>query len=209
MAKLRQRLTYANVMSSIAVVLAIGGGTAYAATTINGHNIKNHTITGKKLVNNTLTGKQIKESALGQVPSAKHAQTAGTATTATTASTATSLHILPSGHSESGTWAGDGGLNGYWIGWETNFPLPLARPIPTDHVIWTGNGADSHCPGDGQAAPGYLCLYDLESSNVDWYGSRDDLLPQNAAAHGALGWFTVHTAGESDYAAFDWTVTAP
>ncbi|MBV9292941.1 MAG: hypothetical protein JO222_10875 [Frankiales bacterium] len=59
-----RRLSYSNVMSTIAVVLAIGGGTAYAASTINGSSITNHSITGKKLKNNTLTGTQIKESTL-------------------------------------------------------------------------------------------------------------------------------------------------
>jgi hypothetical protein len=82
------RFSYANVMSTVAVFLAIGGG-ALAASTINGKNLKNKSVQGKKLKNNTLTGKQIKESKLGKVPRAKTADSATTANTANTATSAT------------------------------------------------------------------------------------------------------------------------
>lgn len=72
--RLRARLTYANVMSTLAVFIALGG-TSYAAFTINGSTIKNRTITGKKLRPNTLTGVQIKESRLARVSRAKTADT--------------------------------------------------------------------------------------------------------------------------------------
>jgi hypothetical protein len=74
--RLRQRLTYANVMSTLAVFIALGGS-SYAAFTINGASIKNRSIAGKKLRHNTLTGMQIKESRLGRVPRAKTADTVG------------------------------------------------------------------------------------------------------------------------------------
>lgn len=83
-----KRFSYANVMSTVAVFLAIGGG-ALAASTINGKSLKNKSVAGKKLKKNTLTGKQIKESKLGKVPKAKLADKATTADTATTANTAT------------------------------------------------------------------------------------------------------------------------
>ena len=55
LAKLRRRLTYANVMSTLAVFIALGGS-SYAAFTINGSSIKNRSIPGSKLRHNTLTG---------------------------------------------------------------------------------------------------------------------------------------------------------
>src|SRR5262249_55924567 len=64
------RLTYANVMSTVAVALLLGGGTAYAVTTVNGANIQDHTIAGEKLINDTLTGTQVKESTLAAGPNA-------------------------------------------------------------------------------------------------------------------------------------------
>ena len=70
--RLRARLSYANVMSTLAVFIALGGS-SYAAFTINGSTIKNRTITGKKLRTNTLSGVQIKESRLARVPRAKTA----------------------------------------------------------------------------------------------------------------------------------------
>jgi hypothetical protein len=48
-------MSFANVMSVIAVFLAIGGG-AYAAKKISGKSIKNGTIAKKKLKANVLTG---------------------------------------------------------------------------------------------------------------------------------------------------------
>ena len=48
LAKLRQRLTYANVMSTLAVFIALGGS-SYAAMTISGSSIKDRSIPAKKL----------------------------------------------------------------------------------------------------------------------------------------------------------------
>jgi hypothetical protein len=56
----RFRPSPALIVASLAVVVALGG-TAYAAATINGHSIEDHTIAGRKLINNTLAGPQIKE----------------------------------------------------------------------------------------------------------------------------------------------------
>lgn len=94
--RLRRHLSYANVMASVAVFLALGG-VGYAATTINGNQIKKGTVGAGKLKSGTLGSKQVKpdgltgsvidESTLTIVPSA---QTATTATTATSAATAAS-----------------------------------------------------------------------------------------------------------------------
>ena len=79
--RLRKRLTYANVMSTLAVFIALGGS-SYAAFSIDGSTIKRRSITGAKLRHNTLTGTQIKESRLGRVPRAKTADTLSGATAA-------------------------------------------------------------------------------------------------------------------------------
>ena len=97
MKRVRKHLTFANVMSMIAV-FAVLGGSAFAASKISGKKIKkasitgnklkaktlignklrNKTLTGGKFKNDTLTGRQIKESTLGTVPRADVAATAGT-----------------------------------------------------------------------------------------------------------------------------------
>jgi hypothetical protein len=63
MHKLRTRLTYANVMSTLAVFIALGGS-SYAALRISGRNIENRSIPAKKLKRNSITGKEVRESRL-------------------------------------------------------------------------------------------------------------------------------------------------
>jgi hypothetical protein len=79
--KLRHHLTYANVMATVAVCIALGGS-SYAALTIPGSDIKNRSIAGKKMKRNTLTGKQIRESRLARVPRARNADRLNGATAA-------------------------------------------------------------------------------------------------------------------------------
>ena len=62
--KLRSRMTYANVVSTIALALAVGGGTAYAATKIGTDNIRYHAVTGSKVATNAVTASKVKNSAL-------------------------------------------------------------------------------------------------------------------------------------------------
>ena len=103
MKKIRKRITYANVMSSIAVFLVLGGASAYAAKKIGSNEIKGNSITtGKikkeavtkaklkkasvdsskladgavttsKLANDAVTGDKANEATFGQVPSAANA----------------------------------------------------------------------------------------------------------------------------------------
>ena len=57
--RLRRNLTYANVMATVAVFIALGGS-AYAAAKITGKNVKNGSLTGRDVKNNSLTGKDVK-----------------------------------------------------------------------------------------------------------------------------------------------------
>ena len=57
--KFRSRLTYANVMATIAVFLVLGGS-SYAALQISGKDIKNRSITGKKLKKHTVGRTELK-----------------------------------------------------------------------------------------------------------------------------------------------------
>jgi hypothetical protein len=75
LARFRPRLTFANVVSVLALFVALGGG-AYAAATINGSSIKKNSIPGSRLKKDTVTGRKIKESSLGRVPSARNAANA-------------------------------------------------------------------------------------------------------------------------------------
>lgn len=106
MKQIRKRLTYANVMSSIAVFLMLGGATAFAATKIGANQLKansvktgkivkeavkagklaknavttpkiaNLAVTTEKIANDAVTGEKANESTFGTVPSANTANTA-------------------------------------------------------------------------------------------------------------------------------------
>ena len=52
--KLRRRLTYANVMSTLAVFIAFGGS-SYAVTQIGSQDIANNSIRGEDVRNRSLT----------------------------------------------------------------------------------------------------------------------------------------------------------
>ena len=95
MRRLRRHITYANVVSTIALVLAVGGGAVYAASKIGPHGIRKNaihsfhiknkqvkrqdiaggSINSRKVSNESLTGKDIREATLGLVPSAADART--------------------------------------------------------------------------------------------------------------------------------------
>jgi hypothetical protein len=62
--RIRQRLTYANVMSSIAVFLVLGGGAAYAAKKISGNQLKGSSVTTAKLKRGAVTASKIRKGAV-------------------------------------------------------------------------------------------------------------------------------------------------
>ena len=79
MKRLRKRLTYANVMSSIAVFLVLGGA-AVAATqlpknSVGSKQLKKNAVTTKKIKNNAVTGSKLKN---GSVTNEKLAEGAVT-----------------------------------------------------------------------------------------------------------------------------------
>jgi hypothetical protein len=55
---MRSKLTFANVMSVIAVFIVLGGS-AYAAKKINGSQLKNNSVAGKKLKTNSVTANKL------------------------------------------------------------------------------------------------------------------------------------------------------
>lgn len=68
--RLSSHLTYANVMATLAVFIALGG-TSYAVATITGDDVRNRSLTGRELKKNSVGGGPIKESRLGTVPNAR------------------------------------------------------------------------------------------------------------------------------------------
>jgi len=111
--RFRERLTYANVMSSLAIFLVLGGATAFAASQLGRNSvgskqlkknavtaakikvnavteakIQEDAVTGAKVRDGSLAGKDIDLGSLGTVPSAARAATAENAARAATADSA-------------------------------------------------------------------------------------------------------------------------
>jgi hypothetical protein len=70
--RLRRKLSYANVVATLALFIALGGS-SYAALVVTGRNVKDGSLTYRDLKRNTLGGTRIKESSLGAVPRASNA----------------------------------------------------------------------------------------------------------------------------------------
>ncbi|MGH2981637.1 MAG: hypothetical protein ACRDKV_06310 [Solirubrobacterales bacterium] len=95
MGRARRHLTYANVVATLALVLAVGGGGVYAASKIGGKQIRKGAVRSKqirnkqvkrqdlaggavnsrKVSNQSLTGKDVKENTFEIVPLAQDART--------------------------------------------------------------------------------------------------------------------------------------
>ena len=88
---MRPRLTYANVTATLALIVAVGGASAFAATQLAKNSvgakqlkknavttakIKNEAVTAAKVKKGTLTGTQINLASLGTVPNATNAANA-------------------------------------------------------------------------------------------------------------------------------------
>jgi hypothetical protein len=71
------RLTYANVVATLALFIAVGTGGAYAVSKIDGSDIRNRSLTGKEFKANSLGGRAIRESSLRPVPRAENAARLG------------------------------------------------------------------------------------------------------------------------------------
>jgi hypothetical protein len=121
---------------------------------------------------------------------ANHAGTADIATSAATAGTADRLAgsspsayfrygaTLPSGATETGLWgyrnnalaayttAAGAVIAGAGGGPFVSFATPLAAPLDAAHVIYVPGASAAHCPGVGQADPGYLCVYQQDILNA-------------------------------------------
>jgi hypothetical protein len=75
---MRKKLTYANVMATIAVFVALGGS-SYAAVAITGKDIKDGTVTGQDVKDKSLTAKDFSGSLAG--PQGKRGKTGATGAT--------------------------------------------------------------------------------------------------------------------------------
>jgi hypothetical protein len=157
--QIRKHITFANVMSSIAVFLVLGGGAAYAAKKIGSNEIKGNSITtGKikkeavssskikknavttaKIANGAVTGAKLNLGSVGTVPNATHAINADNAGNANTVAGST-IRKLFYASNETGAKTVILSLNGLTLtaGCEGGTPSLIATTSVSNSLIHAG-----------------------------------------------------------------------
>jgi hypothetical protein len=150
MKRLRGKLTYANVISTLALFLVLVGGTAFAASQVLPKNsvgtkqIKNNAITVTKIKNGAVTAAKFAPGAIGTVSNATHATVAESADhaasavhadsagTATSSGNAAALGGIPAGgyakrELEAEHFVGQPGQPPFENGCQNFHPRPIAE----------------------------------------------------------------------------------
>lgn len=220
MLRIRGKLTYSNVISTLCLVLVVGGGTAYAASEMLPKNsvgttqIQKEAVTPAKLSKKakaTLTGPQGPQGLQGPAGRTGPAGKEGAPGADLTATTP-----LESGETETGIFAAAGGGPGTAAGQvmtaNINFVQPLSAALDFNHtvVLKKNESSASHCPGVGEAAPGYLCVYVGYESAASIYTPVENPQTGNAGTgtDGANAYAETLATGAGAVSG-TWAVTAP
>jgi len=217
--QIRKRLTYANVMSSIAVFLVLGGATALAAglaknsvgskqlkkNAVTSAKIKNNAVTTAKIKNGAITGAKVNVGTLATVPNASHAGTADSAGNANTVggqSVVKVFRTLTAGQSGVQV-ASVGGFNFIASCESSNADLEVRSPVGPGWVMEAGGvpGSASEETTDAydSGAPG-----DDDSIQVDDLSAGGDASYGTATFYGATSTGTVVSGDLGyDYDTFD------
>jgi hypothetical protein len=196
------------------------GGTAYAAVTVTGKNIKDGTITGKDVKNRSLGTSKLSATAVSsltgepgpagpQGPQGQRGPQGAAGPVGETGPPGPFPDQLPSGKTLRGHF-GQEGFEAAGAQLQTAYSFIFTLPSsPTDVLVPAAgpNPDPAHCPGSvasPSAAPGFLCLYERQRGqanpvdvvNVDRYGFEVALDATNGTAT-----FT--------YSMGTWAVTAP
>ncbi len=218
MESVRKRLTYANVMSSLAVFLVVAGGTAFAATHL-----------GKE----TVGTKQLKKEAVSLAKINAAAKTALKGATGPIGLTGPKgdkgdkgergeagpfpTGPLPSGATIRGTYSIGTHQNtaGEYHNIGVSFGYTLAS-APTGHFVAVGTTPPAQCPGSAlnpQAAPGNLCVYEAVEGNQASTPTVFNPANGTTGTVGTVGFGVSVTGGASTGSNIlsygTWAVTAP
>ena len=265
---LRPRLTYANIVASLALFAALGG-VSYAATTlpkgsVGPDQIQAEAVRTGKVAADAVTAAKLAQGVrerlvpVGGMPvvatttpvpeSVKHAETAdkagtaGSAATATKADSATYANtaghadaadsattskdadalggqpaehyltadsVLQSGQTEAGDFIASAanGLAGTVL---VQFWPHLPESVPAGHTIVIGEGAPgtAECPGAGQAAGGYMCIYQSFNEGMT-FESFISTMPGSTFAGPVSGVMTWRSNQFNGLLRGTWAYTAP
>ncbi len=173
---------YANVTSTLALIVALGGTGAYAANTIGSKDIRNGQVKHADVGRDAITSSKVKDGSLrardfpqGALPSGAAGATGAAGRTGPPGPL---LDTLPSGRTLRGAYAFSGFYSGgaaetqYDIApadGQISFQLPLPSE-PVVEIVAKGEPATATCPGsvgNPAATAGRLCVYESAISNND------------------------------------------
>jgi hypothetical protein len=214
---LHGRVTYANVVATLALVFAMSGG-ALAAN----HYLINSTKQINPKVLKKLKGAKGKTGLPGisiQGPTGPPGPKGEKGTSSTGQPGVSAYEALPSGRSVSGEYAIQGkGMNGKSLEEAISFPIKVSGGISAEHehIVYTMVGAEpvaSHCSGPGHADKDYLCIYSaglstgLDAPTV----MNPEVSPVSGEGTGQYGFLLSWqvTTEESVFDRGTYTVTAP
>lgn len=210
---IRKRLTYANVVATLALVFAMSGG-ALAAS--------NYLITSTKQISpkviKKLKGRAGKAGPAGPAgPTGKEGPPGKEGAAGKEgppgkegAPGLSALSTLPAGQSESGPVgaAETNGTKDHDILDTVQFQVPLPAALEGSHVIFTTTSGTTHCSGPGHAEEGYLCVYIAYEGNVETPVDLDLADTEPGAATEGIGLFWAIAENGEAWAEGSYTVTA-
>jgi hypothetical protein len=214
--RIRTRLTYANVTSTLALFLVLAGGSAFAANhlaknSVGAKQLKRGAVTAAKIKKNAVTPAKLNARTLAVLrgPQGPQGPQGAPGPTGSFSST------LPSGQTLRGIFNLDGEVpaSGNWIGGSISFGAKLSRP-PAIQVIPVNGPPTANCPGsalDPSAAPGILCIYQItHSAQVDKFSVCDlNCVTEGFASPWGAEIFLSSKASGRVFVDGSWAVTAP
>jgi Collagen triple helix repeat (20 copies) len=120
------------------------------------------------------------------------------------------IQILPSGQTETGVWATAGESENFAMAQINFFPrLPAGIPVAKEKYMPYEAAPTAECPGNEQAAPGYLCVYTAWAYKLTFKNFASPLthLDEDASAAGVLIYFESTLKGANGLG--NWAYTAP
>jgi hypothetical protein len=188
---------YANVTSTLALVVALGGTSAYAINTIGSRDIRNGQVKNADLGRSAVTSTKVKDGSLlakdfkkGEAPKGATGDKGDAGAPGAQGATGPSLPTtLPDGQTLRGSYS----FSGYYSGGvadaahdtgpadgQISFQIPLASEPQVELVTKVGAPGNqtegpptAHCPGsvsNPQAVAGYLCVYESSIANNNGLG---------------------------------------
>ncbi len=160
MKRLRGKLTYSNIVSTICLFLLLGGGVAWAA-----NNLPKNSVGAKQLKKGAVTPAKLSKAAKSTIAGPIGA----TGPQGPAGPQGQFVDTVPSGKTLVGTYAeryqaaGSGEAHLTTISFGFRFSSP-----PKPHFVPLSTTPPAECPGNGlnpQATPGNLCIYETGGTN--------------------------------------------